>query len=115
MREIPGHPFDLGAGWQQALSGETPDWEQVFAGYVAAVDWPASLFWRELSAVYPDALVLLSVWDRAETWWQSADATILPVAREALKPGWDGGRDFLDLLERFAGTKDWTNRRSEWG
>ena len=43
MNAIPGHPFTLGAAWDQALAGGAPDWNQVFEGYVAAVDWPASL------------------------------------------------------------------------
>jgi hypothetical protein len=107
MREVPGHPFDLGPGWNQALAGETPDWDQLFEGYIAAVDWPASLFWRELSETYPDALVLLSVRDTAETWWQSANTTILPVARKALAPDWNEGRDLVTLLERFTGTEQW--------
>ena len=109
MREIPGHPFDLGEGWDRALAGGTPDWEQLFDGYVAAVDWPASLFWRELSAANPDALVLLSVRDSAEEWWHSADATILPYARMSLAPDWNEGRDFLAMLERFTGTADWND------
>jgi len=25
MSVIPGHPFDLGVGWNQALAGETPN------------------------------------------------------------------------------------------
>jgi hypothetical protein len=33
MSVIPGHPFELGAGW-----------DPLFDGYVAAVDWPASMF-----------------------------------------------------------------------
>ena len=107
MSVIPGHPFDLGAGWDQALAGETPDWDQMFDGYTAAVDWPASMFWRELSVANPDALVLLSLRDSAETWWQSANATILPVARLALAPDWNEGRGLLDLLERFTGSKQW--------
>jgi hypothetical protein len=107
MSVIPGHPFDLGTGWNGALAGDTPDWHQVFAGYVAAVDWPASLFWRELSAAYPEALVLLSVRNSAEEWWHSADETILPYARLALAPDWSEGRGFLDLLERFTGTAQW--------
>jgi hypothetical protein len=109
MRELPGHPFELGEGWSQALTGQSPSWERLFAGYVATVDWPASLFWRELSTAYPNALVILSVRDTAETWWQSAESTILPVARLALAPDWNGGRDFLRLLEKFAGTIQWDN------
>lgn len=107
MSVIPGHPFDLGVGWNRALAGDIPDWDELFAGYVAAVDWPASLFWRELSAAYPDALVLLSLRDSAETWWHSADETILPYARMSLAPDWNEGRGFLDLLERFTGTARW--------
>jgi hypothetical protein len=107
MSVIPGHPFDLGVGWNRAHAGETPDWDELFAGYVAAVDWPASLFWRELSAAYPAALVLLSVRDSAEEWWHSADETILPYARLSLAPDWNEGSGFLDLLERFTGTARW--------
>jgi hypothetical protein len=107
MSAIPGHPFDLGDGWNQALAGGQPDWDEVMAGFVAAVDWPASMFWRELSEAYPDALVLLSERDRAETWWASANATILPVAREALAADWQGGRGLLELLEQFVGSQDW--------
>jgi len=110
MWEIPGHPFDLGPGWNSALAAEAPPWDEIFDGFVAAVDWPASMFWRELSAANPDALVLLSVRDSAETWWHSADETILPYARMALAPDWNEGRRFLDLLERFTGTTRWNDR-----
>jgi hypothetical protein len=109
MSVIPGHPFDLGAGWNQALAGGAPDWDQLFDGYIAAVDWPASMFWRELSESHPAALVLLSVRDSAETWWQSANETILPVARMAMAPGWSEGHGLLDLLERFTGSRQWDN------
>lgn len=107
MSALPGHPFDLGAGWNQALAGEMPNWGHVFDGYVAAVDWPASAFWRELSEAYPDALVLLSLRDSAETWLQSVEATILPVARRALAPDWNEGAGLTNLFERFVGDKQW--------
>lgn len=107
MSVIPGHPFDLGDGWNRLLAGDAPDWDQLFDGYVATLDWPASLFWRELSKAYPDALVLLSVRDTAETWWNSANETFLPIARMALTPDWNEGRGLLDLLERFTGTEHW--------
>ncbi|MBC8172126.1 MAG: sulfotransferase family protein [Anaerolineae bacterium] len=110
MSMIPGHPFDLGAGWQLALSGSTPDWAQIFEGYNIALDWPTSAFWRELSEIYPDALMLLSVRESAEIWWESADATILPYARMSLAPDWQEGMDFHALLERFTGTPDWNDK-----
>src|SRR6266508_4959783 len=77
MTVIPEHPFDLGTDWDRALAGDMPDWSRVFDGYVAAVDWPASQFWREISAANPGALVLLSLRDSARTWWESMEATIL--------------------------------------
>ncbi|HKY54110.1 MAG TPA: sulfotransferase [Anaerolineales bacterium] len=107
MSVIPGHPFDLGPDWNLALSGGKPDWDRVFDGYVAAVDWPASMFWRDLSEAYPDALVLLSVREDAETWWHSCNETFLPFARLALSPDWKEGRGLIDLLERFTGTRHW--------
>lgn len=110
MRELPGHPFELGPAWKLALAGGSPDWDELYDGYVAAVDWPASLFWRELSAAYPDALVLLSVRASAEVWWHSAEATILPVARMSVGPDWQDGNDFTALLERFTGTAQWDDR-----
>lgn len=107
MSVIPGHPFDLGEGWGLALVGGTPGWAEMLEGYAAAVDWPASLFWRELSAANPDALVLLSVRESAQVWWESADATILPYARMGLAPDWNEGRGLVKLLERFTGTESW--------
>jgi hypothetical protein len=107
MSAIPGHPFDLGPGWRAALAGEGVDWARLMNGFVAAVDWPASMYWRELRGANPEALVLLSVRDGAQTWWESMNHTVLPVARKALAPDWSGGRDLIVLLERFVGSKQW--------
>lgn len=67
--------------WQAALDGQAVDWAGVFAGCVAAVDWPASVFWRELADLYPDALVVLSTRQDPQTWWRSADRTVWSVMR----------------------------------
>ena len=107
MRELPGHPYDLGPHWKLALAGGTPDWDHVFEGYAASLDWPASLFWRELADAYPDAVVLLSTRKDAQTWLDSMEATVLPVARAVAPQDWIGGRDLAVLLERFTGTTDW--------
>jgi hypothetical protein len=107
MREIPGHPFDLGDDWNRALAGTAVDWNKLLDGYVATADWPASMFWREISRANPDALILLSVRDSPESWWQSASETILPYARMAQAPDWSEGQGLVKLLERFTGTKQW--------
>jgi hypothetical protein len=61
--------------WHDAALGKMPDWIEFFDGYGAAVDWPACSFWPEISAAFPDALILLSTRD-SEAWWKSANNTI---------------------------------------
>lgn len=74
MMEVFGAP-DHPARWLDAAQGRPVDWSALFVDHVAAVDWPASAFWRELAEAYPDALVLHS--ERpAEDWFRSADRTI---------------------------------------
>lgn len=76
------------AYWEAAADGEAVDWEQVFQGYGATVDWPSATFWRELAEAYPKAKVVLTVRD-PEAWFASTQATIF-------KP------DFSDLSDPFA-------------
>jgi hypothetical protein len=66
--------------WQDAVRGELPDWEKLYDGFDAAVDWPTCTFWRELADAYPDAPVLLSTRD-PDAWWTSCDRTIWEVFR----------------------------------
>ena len=92
--------------WHAALTGRQPDWNDFLADYVAAVDWPASAFWRELADASPDAVVLLSVRDGPETWWRSADATILGVVRRDEYPGHEDWLEFAhELLRARLGTE----------
>jgi hypothetical protein len=63
--------------WRDAIDGQPPDWPRFLAGYTAAVDWPASWTWRELADAFPDAVVLLSQRDSAETWYRSVEGTVL--------------------------------------
>ena len=76
--------------WNAALDG-TPDWVSLFQGNKSAVDWPTAGFWRELSAFYPDAKIILTT-RSAESWYASISSTILQViadpeaAPEAARP-----------------------------
>jgi hypothetical protein len=88
MREVFEHP-DHVTCWRAAADGEPVDWDAVFAGYAATVDWPGAAVWQEIAAAYPDAIVLLSVRDSAETWWRSADATIFQGLRREPPPDSD--------------------------
>lgn len=83
-------PTDARA-WVAALDGDLSPVNQLLAGCPAAVDWPASYFWRELLEANPDASVLLSYRDSPETWWKSINSTVLPLIRMGNDiPGGDG-------------------------
>jgi hypothetical protein len=56
--------------WDAALGGQNIDWDALFAGYEATVDFPACVFYQELMEAFPDALVILSIRD-PEHWWNS--------------------------------------------
>jgi Sulfotransferase domain len=84
MKELLANPAQL-ALWRLVARGDNPDWNAAFAGYRCAVDWPSAFFWRELSAFYPHAKILLTVRD-AESWYASMDKTILKTLRESTDP-----------------------------
>jgi Sulfotransferase domain len=108
MTEVFQHPEHVDV-WRGALRGETPDWDAFLSGYAAAVDWPASIFWRELAEAYPDAVIVLSTRENAAQWWSSCDATILRAARED-RPVQDRNwlAMFHEQLERELG-ENWRN------
>lgn len=61
--------------WLEQTRNGSHDWDAIFHGYRATVDWPAAAFWRELVERYPDAKVLLSLRD-ADRWYDSVMNTI---------------------------------------
>ncbi len=70
MKEIIRDPTHLPA-WHGFVSGAAPmDWNTLFDGYEATVDFPASIYYRELLREFPDAKVVLTVRD-PERWFQS--------------------------------------------
>lgn len=73
--------------WVAAIHGDPPVWDDFLAGYVAGVDAPFSTCWRDLAAAYPDAPVLLSRRDSAETWLRSMEPTVLARTRRVLATG----------------------------
>ncbi|HEY7486083.1 MAG TPA: sulfotransferase [Streptosporangiaceae bacterium] len=60
--------------WLAAAEGR-PDWDEIFAGFESAVDWPVAAYWRELADHYPDAKIILTVRD-PQRWYDSAAATV---------------------------------------
>ncbi len=84
MSEVFSHPEHI-AVWNDALDAKAVDWDALFAGYAATVDWPGCHFWRELAQRHPDAKVLLTL-RSAESWYASVHETIHPVLRNAPPP-----------------------------
>ena len=74
MLELIIHPESV-APWVRAAAGEAVDWDEVLAGYRATTDWPACHFYKELTARYPRAQVILTIRD-ARRWYESTQATI---------------------------------------
>ncbi len=98
--------LSLAPRWAAAFDGNA-DWDSIFAGHQASVDWPGSFFWRELIDVYPDAKVVLSL-RSGESWANSMKNTIWGVfyddvlmrhlsdARANVDPGW---LDYIELMK----------------
>jgi len=80
MMEVFPRPEHI-AMWHRLAFGQPIDWDQLFAGFQATVDWPSARWWREIAAHYPDAKVLLSVRD-PEDWYKSMSDTIAQPLRE---------------------------------
>ncbi|MEM7221050.1 MAG: sulfotransferase family protein [Pseudomonadota bacterium] len=82
MMEVRQHEDHLDV-WRAVHRGEPVDWERLFEGYQASVDWPSCNFWREQLLAFPDAKVILSQRD-PERWHASVLATIYKMSSENL-------------------------------
>lgn len=79
MFEIRDNPDQLPA-WENAAEGIAPDFDLIFEGYRAQVDWPGARYWRELAEVYPQSRIILTVRDPQE-WFDSIEASLVPLVR----------------------------------
>ncbi|CEM33304.1 unnamed protein product [Vitrella brassicaformis CCMP3155] len=66
-------------------NGKGVDWDAVFDGYKATVDFPATPFFHELFQKYPDAKVILTVRDPSK-WYQSIRRTIISFRKHHKSP-----------------------------
>jgi hypothetical protein len=101
MMEVFGRPDDV-PKWQRAVDGDPGPWEDLVAGFSAAVDWPASAFWKSISEAYPDSVILLSTRSSADAWYQSATDTIFEVMRRGGTPDPAWNRMVTGLLGQFS-------------
>ena len=72
--ELIANPHQI-TYWEQLQRGERPDYDALFSGYQAAVDFPVCYHYRELLQQYPDAKIILTVRDPSH-WYDSAAKTI---------------------------------------
>jgi hypothetical protein len=107
MTEVLAH-MEHARVWDAAARGKPVDWDALFRGYQATVDWPGCSFSEEFLRRYPEAKVILTVRD-PEKWYESARQTIYSV-RHAF-PSWvrllnPRMRFFLRMVDRliWAGT-----------
>ncbi|WP_188188104.1 sulfotransferase family protein [Nonomuraea sp. SYSU D8015] len=78
MSAVIAEPYRV-RQWLDVGEGRLCDWDEVFRGFRSALDWPASAYWRELAAHYPDAKVILTVRDPGR-WYDSVSETIFRSA-----------------------------------
>ena len=78
MSAIRENPAPL-PDWSAAARGEAMDWDRVFKGFASQLDWPGARYWRELTAHFPNAKVILNYRDPDE-WYDSLRMTIIPSA-----------------------------------
>ena len=105
--------------WLAAIAGE-PDWDAVFDGFEAAVDYPGCYHWRALTARYPEAKVILSLRD-PDKWFDSVSTTIFSphmtgmILNSPLKPFFEGTviRDFGERIAERAFMTDYFRRWNE--
>ena len=101
------------AVWAAATRGEDVDWPGFLAGFHATVDWPACAFWEPIARAFPDAVVLLSVRESPEAWWNSFGRTIAQALQKPVPPedeGWVERRRMVLAMIETTFTPDWRDR-----
>jgi hypothetical protein len=116
--------LDLAPQWARAVEGDA-QWDEIFDGFEATVDWPGSFFYRELIDFYPEAKVLLSVRD-GDAWARSMRDTIwglfyddvlmqhMSSARAKVDPKWHGYIEMMKGMWQRSGLLNGENTTAEW-
>ena len=87
--------------WYSISQGRDVDWDEVFEGFAASVDWPACTYWEPLYRRYPDSKVILTIRD-PDRWYDSVLETIYPMTTEI--PKW-----LVWMVPRFRKVVDLVN------
>lgn len=84
MKVVLSDP-DQEALWRRVVDGAEITWEEAYAGYNSAVDFPTCYFWREVAAHYPKAPLILTV-RSSESWYASMTKSIFPILEKVTDP-----------------------------
>ncbi len=84
MEEVMGSAVDVNC-LHDFAHGRPVDWHQLFKDYGSAVDFPASVVYKDLMEAYPDAKVVHTVRD-SDPWYESTFDTIYQATK--LIPRW---------------------------
>lgn len=82
MEELILHPEQV-IHWEQARTNQAVDWDELYKGYRAAVDFPANLYYTEYLRRYPRAKYILTTRD-PDSWYKSFGDTIIRQSRPGL-------------------------------
>jgi hypothetical protein len=111
MVELFHRPEDVQV-WDRALDGHAPDWDNLFAGYNASVDWITAAFLPDLAEAYPEAIVLLSLRD-VDEWWRSFNDTVVETllnqaaSDDPVEKAWEPIRKLTTRLLSTRFTSQW--------
>lgn len=97
MIELIDHSEQLEL-WSRAAKEGTADWDVIYRGYRATVDWPGAYFWRPLTAHFPKAKVILTVRDPRQ-WWESAHESIFQTL--SMAPRDESMAKHREIVSRF--------------
>lgn len=85
--------------WMRADEGHPEGLRGVLDDYTAIVDWPGCGLWRELSAMFPEAVVLVTT-RPVERWWNSYRETIHQLMLRPVMTSEEHGPD-MALMSLF--------------
>ena len=84
MRAVVSRPSHIKL-WYDISRGEHPNWNRLFSGFNSAVDFPVSLFYKQLINQFPDAKFILTLRE-FDKWYISTVNTIYKVPN--ILPDW---------------------------
>ena len=98
--------------WKDAMDGKSVDWDQIFASYNSAVEWPTIAFLPEILEHYPEAKIILTLRD-PESWFESANTTIFDALELSAHNPYPGQRESGEMKRRLILERTFSGRHRE--